>query len=91
MLLVNFIPWALALLDFIRVSVDISGHGNDCLKIAWTDILENKYIQALFQSVCEQTLEIRALIATDETFNRVVMNILTSKIFHAGANKIIIR
>ena len=89
MLHVNFIPWALALLDFIRVSVDISGNGNDCLKIAWTEILENKDIQALFQSACEQTVEIRALIATDETFHRVVMSMLTSKIFHARANEII--
>ena len=76
MLHINFIPWALALLQFIRVSIDISGHGNDCLKIAWKAILGNTAIQILFESACEQTLEIRALIAMDETFNLVVMNML---------------
>jgi hypothetical protein len=89
MLHINFIPWALALLQFIRVSIDISGHGNDCLKIAWKAILGNTAIQTLFESACEQTLEIRALIAMDETFNLVVMNMLTSKIFHALANEVI--
>ena len=89
MLHMNFFPWALALLQFIRVSIDISGHGNDCLKIAWTAILGNTAIQTLFESACEQTLEIKELLATDESFSKVVMDMLTSKIFHALGNEII--
>jgi hypothetical protein len=89
MLHVHFIPWALALLDFIRVSVDIIGNGNDCLKIAWTKIIGNEDIQTLFETACEQTLEIKALIEKDITFNRVVLDMLTAKIFHARANVVI--
>ena len=47
--------------------VDIIGNGNDCLKIAWTEIIENKDIQTLFERACDQKFEIKALIETESS------------------------